>query len=1194
MGMIWDSLVNFVNGLGTTKDPTTASQFYLNLTNKNDQENYYRQNWVARRVVDAPAEDASREWRAWHASNAQIEKIEALEKRLQIQKKFKDAIIRGRLYGGAALVIGVDQGQSSDPLDYDKVVADDLKWVVVLNRYELNAGPRIYDVASPWYTRPSYYIVSAPIAGVNDFGQQRRSLWQPPGLPDRSLMTAPSPELAYIHPSRVIEFCGNELPDWRLAPLGGTWGDSVLETAKDEIRQLATIVAGVAAMVNDAKVDVIKIPDFSKQIATKEYESLLLKRFGLTNQAKSMLNALILDKEEDWDRIETTFSGLPDLINTVMKFTAGAGGVPLSRLMGAAPSTALSQKGGSGGEVDVRNYYDAIASVQETEYRPRLEPLDECIIRSALGKRDPKIHYEWNALYRSDPAEDADISAKKAATFQTDINCGLINENVLRRARLNQLIEDGTYPGIEDAIDEFGEAPDIPVARQWSPSIDPNTGEPPAPAGPPAPDGGSKGGGGSSSGDPFGKGGGQVHDRGFDPEEARDKIGRWTAGSGGAGGEGEDVIFASPNIAHIDLARSVKALRSTRQRNMIKAAADIDHEIGISGKTTSTIGAWADGAENAVMTEFPHASFDQLKVDGAMRGHLADQKQVLVFRHDPEGKDMLFRFDAKGEIGAIHKHLLEDGVAFHTIAPHKGGGEVYVFGSDEDTAKAVAKGASRYGSAVEAESGVGEFIGTEKQDGTDREQRDDARADYERIIGSTGNKSYAQEWGRIRDSHGGTLLKPLAGSQGHPDLVSSRNASAVGVGAKQQAQFAEAAKNYRRIDVAAMKEDPAGFAHNVGLFKNAGLYPMLRPDEMKGSPEDQAKAVQDRMESNIRFVYGLVSPENRAKWSHWYDGGHALVEADAKKYDLPEASVAGAYAALSPDQLWDINVWMGQKVIDAYKTQQQTPWSDEMTKVARDIFRTPVNKKLLAKIKGKSLGELSDPVEKGAWIRTFVDATDKDRSYRRVNPDGTFGEAFKTKAGKPSKAGWAQFGAIGNAVKALDSNGDRELISDAMGAAHKVRSFYNNLLDPDSANGDVTIDTHAIGAALLSPFGQKAEQVSQAFGTGIKIEDQSPFWEPAKNSTVTGVSGTYGLYADAYRHVAEQEHIEPRKLQSIVWEAKREMFADNSKRKAEAIDAAWREFHDGKADLESTQRKIAGIAVHEPRPYPPRKPEGKK
>jgi hypothetical protein len=33
-----------------------------------------------------------------------------------------------------------------------------------------------------------------------------------------------------------------------------------------------------------------------------------------------------------------------------------------------------------------------------------------------------------------------------------------------------------------------------------------------------------------------------------------------------------------------------------------------------------------------------------------------------------------------------------------------------------------------------------------------------------------------------------------------------------------------------------------------------------------------------------------------------------------------------------------------------------------------------------------------------------------------------------------------------------------------MGERHKVRNFYNNIYDPNSPYGDVTIDTHAVAA----------------------------------------------------------------------------------------------------------------------------------
>src|SRR5271154_1166662 len=165
---IFDNLVNFVSGLGTWKDPTTASRYQLLLLDRDTVETAYRSDWLAKRVIDTLPEDATREWRNWQASNDQIEAIEGLEKKFRVQEKMKLAMIRARLYGGAGLVIGVNDGQPSEmPLDLDAVKEDALRFVVVMNRYELMAGPRIYDVESPWYTRPEYYTVATPLYGFD-------------------------------------------------------------------------------------------------------------------------------------------------------------------------------------------------------------------------------------------------------------------------------------------------------------------------------------------------------------------------------------------------------------------------------------------------------------------------------------------------------------------------------------------------------------------------------------------------------------------------------------------------------------------------------------------------------------------------------------------------------------------------------------------------------------------------------------------------------------------------------------------------------------------------------------------------------------------------------------------------------------------------------------------------------------------
>jgi hypothetical protein len=157
----------------------------------------------------------------------------------------------------------------------------------------------------------------------------------------------------------------------------------------------------------------------------------------------------------------------------------------------------------------------------------------------------------------------------------------------------------------------------------------------------------------------------------------------------------------------------------------------------------------------------------------------------------------------------------------------------------------------------------------------------------------------------------------------------------------------------------------------------------------------------------------------------------------------------------------------------------------------------------------------------------------------------------------------------------LEANGNREVISAAMGEAHKVRSFYNNILDPNSPNGDATMDTHAFGAALLRPLGGQSGAVSHGFGLTPDKDKQPPGWKGTANSAVTGNVGLYGLYVDAYREVAADLGIQPRQLQSIVWEHKRELFDRSlTDKQADAIEQAWRDYHDGKQSLNVTQKRV--------------------
>jgi hypothetical protein len=82
---------------------------------------------------------------------------------------------------------------------------------------------------------------------------------------------------------------------------------------------------------------------------------------------------------------------------------------------------------------------------------------------------------------------------------------------------------------------------------------------------------------------------------------------------------------------------------------------------------------------------------------------------------------------------------------------------VHVVGDSQKTIDAISKVAPGHGSKVTIRAGKAFSIGTEKKDGNDREQCDDARRSYSAIIqeaqdtGSLGGHDIAGLWKDIRD-----------------------------------------------------------------------------------------------------------------------------------------------------------------------------------------------------------------------------------------------------------------------------------------------------------------------------------------------------------------------------------------------------------------------------------------------------------
>jgi phage-related protein (TIGR01555 family) len=414
-----DGLKSLLSGLGDPSRDKAASGFYApNLLTDQQLINAYRSSWIARKLVDIPAQDALRKWRNWQADQKQIELIEAQEKRLGLQAKLQQCKTLARLWGGAAIFIGTDQ-EPHEPFNPKTLKKDGLRYLTVFSRRELAAGELEQDPFSEDYGKPAYYEV----AGTN---------------------------LARIHPSRLVLQIGAPHADpWNVQGPNSGWGDSVLQSSYDAVRNADGTAANIASLVFEANVDVFGVPDFMASLADPAYEKRVIDRFTLAAACKSINKSLVHDATETYDRKQISFAQLPEIMQQFLLMVSGASDIPMTRFLGQSPAGMSST-----GEGDMKNYHDKVQSIQTLELQPAMYRLDEALIRSTFGDRPAEVWYDWAPLEQMSEKEISEIGERNAKMAETFTRTGIYTGEELRSAMTNLLTENGIFPGLDKIVSD--------------------------------------------------------------------------------------------------------------------------------------------------------------------------------------------------------------------------------------------------------------------------------------------------------------------------------------------------------------------------------------------------------------------------------------------------------------------------------------------------------------------------------------------------------------------------------------------------------------------------------------------------------------------------------------------------------------------------------------------------------------------
>lgn len=377
--MNFDGLKNVLSGMGGQFDKRTHRSFVSSVMADEQIEAAYQDGWLIRQCIDVPSFDLFRKWRVWEGDPDAVARVEAEEKRLDVRGAFEKAHRLSRIWGGSLLVIGKGSEALDAPLT--AMGPGGMSAVNAIPRRYVRARGADDDLASPTFGRPEYYEYS-PRRG----GQLK------------------------IHPSRVIRFDGPYNP--RQDREDDQWGMSVVHILNDAVSDFLAAKGAMAALVDEAKVDVYGIPGLSDKLMTREGDQKLLARLQLNNSAKSFAHGVYMDAAETYEQKQVSFQGLAQVVAALFAHVAAAADIPMTRFAGQSPGGLNST-----GEGDLGNYLDRLAGEQQNVIRPRLDDFDVWLMASA-GVTTDDVQSDFVPLRQLTEQEQSEVAERNAKSFQ--------------------------------------------------------------------------------------------------------------------------------------------------------------------------------------------------------------------------------------------------------------------------------------------------------------------------------------------------------------------------------------------------------------------------------------------------------------------------------------------------------------------------------------------------------------------------------------------------------------------------------------------------------------------------------------------------------------------------------------------------------------------------------------------------------
>lgn len=444
------TLLNRLTQLGTDGDKAEHTTVGTPIVFTKLQVERLYKNKLLQRVCDAIPESAIlRGWEITLGEKANpkiINGINTYQEELELAVKFKQAQIQANIYGGAVIIMAIDDGRpASDPVNTENIKS--VKNLYVRDRYKVR--PVIEDALDVLDPDHYEYLISGNVEAQKLqklFGKQVQQ----------------GKNYGYkIHKSRIIRFDGVEwTPDMAAENQG--WGGSVLEAVWEDFRDYRTGLKSVGTMLQDFSLFIYSIKNFSKIVKAND-EDELRNRIKLLQMMTSVFGGLAIDAEgEKIEYATRNFGGVDAIIDRQRDAFIGAANIPHDQLFGESPSGL-----GATGESEERNWSHTVEKFQASRWAKPLRKALRYIFLATDSPTKGKEPLDWGIKFLNMmPESESDKAASRSTQAQTDntyVTAGVLLPEEIRKSRFGgseysfeTQLDDKLWEESKQQQDQFG------------------------------------------------------------------------------------------------------------------------------------------------------------------------------------------------------------------------------------------------------------------------------------------------------------------------------------------------------------------------------------------------------------------------------------------------------------------------------------------------------------------------------------------------------------------------------------------------------------------------------------------------------------------------------------------------------------------------------------------------------------------